>query len=163
MLEQLWLSYLNLSYECAQSAATKMSAPRLKCLTIGFSSEDQHDTPSDAVNHDWLLAFVKIWRASRLQEQDSFQRIHLEFCPELPCYTDPMPEWPWGYLDTVTVDLEKYGVRLTWPKPKWTEKQWVEEIWEIHEAVQATIRDGSWRVRSEDIEKYPSATNPLLS
>ena len=138
-LEHLTLNEFNIFAVNALAAVERLVAPRLRCLTIDFSSEDQHGTPFTAVDvakSEWLLNFAKISNGNG----SNLQRIHLDFRPEEPDGGDPNHpayEWPWRKLQVMAEEMNEFKVQLTWAAPVLDEKAWykhLEERMEHNEA-----------------------------
>ena len=143
-LEDLTLNAANVFGVDALNAVDRLAAPKLRCLSIDFSTEDQHDTSFDEITSErrrWLLDLAQSASARGI----NLQQIHLDFRPEEPYAADPDDpenEWPWRKLKRLAKKMSRrYKMQLTWPTPVLNEDEWYENLQETYEEYRAYKRE----------------------
>ena len=120
-------SYWNVFKTPCSVAWKRLAAPKLRCLIIDFSTEDQHDQDPDACDSevkDWLIGFAKGWKLTN--SQSSLEEINIDHEPGMPWSYESEREgpWPWRYMTTARDRMKTYDLNLTWPDDDLDEQDW---------------------------------------
>ena len=125
-LEKLAMSIYNLLRETPNSAALKMTAPKLRHIVGDFCTEDQHPASPDAFGEaetKWLEDLASHKRKG--EKLSALVNFEIQYHPSGPDYygEEDVP-WPWNRFSEVEAAISDAGVQLLW-SPKWSEEEWM--------------------------------------
>lgn len=170
-LEELKMSPYNIiKSETGSVAVKKLLAPKLRCLSVDFSPEDQHNESRHDFGPDqvlWMQDFAVAWK--KLSPPSKLERFIVAFNPSVnpsvnpyylrrerpylslhrlwgsadgPTAERPFPSWPWEHVEQAKEIVAEHGLALEY-ESKWTEEEWNRIVREEKE-INSDYLDNLW-------------------
>lgn len=122
-------SFANANLRFSDDVGHQLLAPRLAKFTWSFSIYDQHSetiTDMGDKEEEWLRQFATF----AAKQKSVLKSIYIEYRPpSVSRYADIRAlVYPWGRLDRLKTDIEKYGIILGYNEPSTTKREWLDEV-----------------------------------